>query len=165
MAIIVEDGTVIANANSYIDDAFLTAYAAERGLTLPATVGEREVLLINAMDYIESYADKFKGQRTDPANQELQWPREDVTIYGEDLDKNTIPKELKRAHAQAAVEASNADLFFKDDGTRVKKEKLDVLEVEYFEGGSSGQPFFEKVTKLIDPLLSKSSGSLRLTRV
>lgn len=165
MTIIVEDGTIVANANSYIDDTFLTTYASSRGVTLPATVQEREVLLINAMDYIESFAEKFKGERTEPDTQELQWPREDVQIYHADLDKNTIPKELKRAQAQAAIEASTADLFFKDDGTRVKKEKLDVLEVEYFEGGNSGQPFFEKVSKLMEPLLSNASTALRLTRV
>ena len=54
MALIIEDGTVVAGANSFATDAELQAYAAVRQVSLPAAQAEREALLITAIDYIVS---------------------------------------------------------------------------------------------------------------
>ena len=74
--IIVEDGSVVAGANSYVTEAELTTYAADRGITLTAAT---DVLLIKAMDYIESLS--FIGTKFSEG-QSLQWPRSNVYIDG-----------------------------------------------------------------------------------
>lgn len=99
--IIVEDGTIVANANSYIDVTYLNAFATDRGFTLPSTTNEKEILIIKAMDYLEAKC--FKGEKS-IADQELQWPRDNVYIDCELLNTDVIPEVLKRALAQLVVE-------------------------------------------------------------
>lgn len=164
MALIIEDGSLVSGANSYIDDTFFLEYASARGIELPTTEVEREGLLVKSMDYLESFRSKFKGEKTSPKSQALQWPREDVYIDCEELDKNTIPVELKKAQAQAAIEVQHQELFYTSDGSNVKKEKLDNLEVEYFQGGSGGKPSLGRVDAFLDVLLEKGSRNAPLTR-
>jgi hypothetical protein len=97
MAIIVEDGTEVAGANSYVSVADLEAYAAARGITL---VADPEILLIRAMDYIESLS--YCGSKLS-LSQTLQWPRYGVWVDGYPYPVNTIPTELKNALMQTAL--------------------------------------------------------------
>ena len=46
MALIIEDGTIVTGANSFTTDAEFVAYAALRGLVIPATEAERNPLQI-----------------------------------------------------------------------------------------------------------------------
>ena len=48
--LIIEDGSIVANANSFATDAELKAYANIRGFVIPATQPAREALLVQAMD-------------------------------------------------------------------------------------------------------------------
>lgn len=97
MAIIVEDGTGVANANSYVSVADLEAFAAARGITI---VGDPEVLLIKAMDYIESL--DFCGHKVS-STQSLSWPRYGVKVDGFYYPAAYIPPELKNALMQTAL--------------------------------------------------------------
>ena len=129
--IVVEDGTVVAGANSYVTEAELTTYAADRGVTLTAAT---DVLLIKAMDYIESLA--FIGDKH-KESQPLQWPRDEVYIDRYYIERETIPKELKNGVYTAAL-AIDAEL----DPLRIieratKREKVDVIEVEYMDSAAS----------------------------
>ena len=101
--IIVEDGTGVANANSYVDTTYLTTYASNRGLVLPQNQETQERMLIKATDYLEALRVKFKGTKA-VDTQELQWPRKDVYIDGIEFAKNNIPEELKKAQCQLIVE-------------------------------------------------------------
>ena len=53
MALTVENGTLVANANSYVSAANYTAWADARGFTYPG-LPELEQKILRAMDYIES---------------------------------------------------------------------------------------------------------------
>lgn len=153
MALIIEDGTIVPGANTYVGDAEFQAYADERGIELPVDASERESLLILGSDYIDTkYRNKFQGCKI-TRTQSMQWPRYDVCIDGFPVPSSEIPIELKTAQIEAAISSIEQDLYTDSDGTSVKKEKLDVLEIEYFEGGSSGQPTAGKVKGTISPLL------------
>lgn len=131
MAIIVEDGSIVTGANSYASEAELTAYAAARATTLTATA---ETLLIQAMDFIESLS--FIGDKK-TKDQPLQWPRENVYIDGFEYESTEIPQQLK--DAQMAV-ALSIDAGINPLGaiTRaVKREKVDVIEVEYMDNAAA----------------------------
>lgn len=165
MALIVEDGTIVANANSYNTVAEIRAYADARGMTLPTDDLDVEKLAIQAMDYLESFRNRYQGYRTDPVNQELQFPRVGVIIDNDyEVSSDEIPSLLKKAHSQATAESYEADLM-PNDSPAVKKEKVDVLEVEYQESSTSSVGF-PKVDALLEPLFKKSSGfGVRSVRV
>lgn len=131
MSIIVEDGTGVANANSYISEADLTTFATARGVTLTTST---ETLLIKAMDYIEAFS--FKGIKKE-RDQALQWPRLEVYIDGYYWDSDEIPQELKDAlcHTAIAIDQSNDPL--QDMPRQTVAEKVGEIEVHYSPGSSS----------------------------
>ena len=97
MTIIVENGTLVANANSYVSVADFVSWADSRGITYPA-LPELEQKILRAMDFIESL--NFIGQKHEET-QSLQWPRDYVLIDGYSVESNEIPKEVKSAVYEA----------------------------------------------------------------
>ena len=128
MAIIVENGTGVADANSYVSEADLTAFATSRGITLTQ---DEDILLLIAMDYIESL--NFKGLKVE-RNQALQWPRVDVYYDNYYADSNVIPNELKNALMQCAIAVDQGNDPAQDLVRSVKRQKVGSLEVEYMDG-------------------------------
>ena len=152
MALTVEDGSVIANANSYTTDAELVAYAAERGLTIPAVEADRDVLQVLAKDYIDGL--DFLGYRADPSNQYLSFPRSGVYAYDRVIASDEIPKELKYAQMEAAIAAYTQSLLVNESKSNVQSEKMDVLSVSYFSGGSWTKVRLGRVMNYIRPFLN-----------
>lgn len=166
MALVIEDGSGVAGANSYIDVTAARAYASARGLSLPATDADVEVLLIKAMDFIEAFRTEFQGLKTDTA-QALQWPRTGATLDGYEVASDTIPTVLASAQAQLAADANLQELMPTRTGREVVMEKVDVISVQYAESGDTNpQPIFTKAEALLKPLLKRGLfGSLRSLRV
>ena len=156
MALIVEDGSIVAGANTYVSDADYTTYAAQRGKTVGATEAEREKELILAMDYIESHRAQFQGTKVS-STQPLQWPRSGVYIDGHLVDSDTIPQELKNAQIEAAILTRSMDLLVSENGQNVQSEKLGELQVSYFQQGSWQSVRTDTVDVWLDVLLSGSS--------
>ena len=159
--IIVENGTVVAGANSYVSEADLTAYASDRGLTLTAAT---DVLIIKAMDYIESLS--FIGDKHTEA-QPLQWPRDEVYIDRNYIERETIPKELKNGvyTAALAIDAELDPLRIIDRAT--KREKVDVIEVEYMDSAAS-QTIVRTISAALYKILrpgGHGSSAFRVVRV
>lgn len=91
MAIVVEDGTGLSNAQCYCDVAYLSAWMAERGYTTTALEPAKEAaLVVSAKDWIDGQHD-FANEKL-VSTQALEFPR---TIFG-------LPEDIKRANAQAA---------------------------------------------------------------
>ena len=131
MAMIVEDGTGVANANSYTTVAFVQAYFDDRGGNAAwdalATDTDREHILIKATDYIEKrFSEKWIGAKNDNTNA-LSWPRHNVYDRHQRLlySNVEIPVELQRAVGEYAVRAITAALIA-DPSTQ----GLEVEEVE-----------------------------------
>ena len=157
MTVIIEDGSVVANANSYTTVVELQAFADLRGDTLPTDNAELEALLINSTIYLESFRTKYQGSMIS-AEQVLQWPRADVVINGFPNASDVIPSQLKSAQMQAAIESLTTDLFGAvTTGASIKKEKVDVILVEYFEGSGTSTTTFPEVEIYLKPLLSQTS--------
>lgn len=134
MAIIVEDGTgTNPLANSYVSEAELTTYATDRGITLTGTAA---VLLINAMDWIESQT--YAGSKTSDT-QPLQWPREGVYIDGVLVANDTIPKTLKDLQMRVAVDTDAGSDYSGVSSQAVKQETVfGAVSVTYQEGSAAG---------------------------
>lgn len=171
MAIIVEDGSAKTDANSYIDVEFARAYALSRGFSLPAADEEVEAMIVMACDYVESFAEQFKGKRKTAA-QALSWPRIDVVIDGEDFPDDAIPVPLKLAQAQGVVEQFQGSILQPPiTGYAVRREKVDVIEVEYATGGGQNNtatptmtPTFPKILQWLRPLLRTGVMPLKVVR-
>lgn len=158
MALIVEDGTGLANAESYVSLSDLSAYIASRGLTLSGSDTAKERLVRRAMDYVESYGHRFTGIKL-TREQALQWPRAYARIDGFDPPSDEIPQRLKNAVCQLAVDISSQDEFPIGDGREVIKEKIGAIETEYQPSGQRAiLPVFSKVEALLRPLLRSGGG-------
>ena len=81
MALVIEDGTIVAEANSYVTVEEARAFALLRGVILSAVDADVEILIIEAMDYVEAKGSKFKGMKY-TRDQDLQWPRSGATVDG-----------------------------------------------------------------------------------
>ena len=67
MALIIEDGSGVANANSFTTDAEFVAYASIKGYVIPATESERDTLQVNGYDFISfTYESRLQGERVFP---------------------------------------------------------------------------------------------------
>ena len=162
MPLLIEDGTGVADANSYITVAELRTFCNDRGVTFPpVTTGDNDAAnvaiytpyLIRACDYLENLRNQFAGIPTYSGSQYLSWPRSYVRIDFVFLSNTVIPGQLKKAQAQLCVEqmqgislqpsiASVGTGSIPDgpngpvkgaDGRFVKRKKVDVLETEWSE--------------------------------
>src|SRR5215217_55966 len=174
MALIVEDGTVVPTANSYVTRADIIAYGAARGVTL-VDDDATDVLGIKAMDSLDLYANKWVGSPVQPGVQPLAWPRKGAvpnggtTPYAEDA----IPGNIAKAQlALALIASTGVDLLptFSAATGFVKREKVDVIETEYSEAvalQTLGQlPTMPLVDALLEPWLAGATfGGLKTYRV
>ena len=169
MSLVIEEGSVVEGASSYVGIAEVRAYATARASALPSDDATLEAAIVRAADYLESLGHSYKGDKADPLNQCLQWPRIFVDFNGVPFPPNVIPRELKSAQCQAAIEAAGGlDLMPTGDGREVIHEKVDVIETDYSPGSSGGspQPRLVKVLAILSPLLRTSGFScLQSTRV
>lgn len=146
MALTVEDGTGLAAADSYISLADARTWAANYGYTLPADDTEAEVALRKAAQYVD--LQPFKGSRTTSA-QALEWPRTGVYCDGNLISYDTIPEQVKQAQTiAAATYGAGVDVRPETYGRQTKREKLDVMELEYFQGGSDSVTITEANDRL-----------------
>lgn len=139
---------ITVGTNSYVTEAELATYASDRGVTIAA---DKTVLLIKAMDYLE--AREFIGQKTD-YTQALQWPRivceqfgytrpnsyESNLTYNDqycEYDSAVVPQGIKNAQMIAALLIDSGEDLQPSVGRAVKREKVDVLEVEYMDTATS----------------------------
>lgn len=87
MALTIEDGTGVANADSYVTVAECEAFALKYfGSNLSGSPTAKEAALRRAALFMDSLP--WKGHRTFGRNQGLAWPRKDVT----DGEETKYPK-------------------------------------------------------------------------
>lgn len=172
--LIIEDGTNVENANTYVslDDfvAYCTLYDYQEVLEL--TEEAQVAAIVKACDLLETYS--YRGIRA-YETQNLQFPRLECIPRGAILpipfDK--IPTAVKRAQMAAAVSSSQGiDLQpVVEPGGFVTKEKVGPIETEYADGVAQGMtmPIFTAVDSMLsDYLQIGGSGgrySIRTIRV
>lgn len=163
MTLVIEDGSVVAGAESYASAADLAAYAANYGKAIPEEPTAQEVLLRRAALQMEAMP--WKG-RVVHSDQPLNWPRADVCRNGFTLDYDRIPPQVKAGQMALAAEIYADDLV--DPNTRsgaVTKKVVGPLEFEY----ASASPTITKPAAVRQSYaqfagLVESSGQIRLSR-
>lgn len=176
MALVIEDGSGKSDAESFISVEDADTYFSNRGNATWAALNtaQKEQNLRKATDYIgQTYRQRWKGVRV-TSEQALDWPR--AYVVRDDIDyvsgagyvlidgfyyypSDEVPQAVKTACAELAYRASAAELA-PDLEQLVKREKIDVIEVEYADYAS---PYtqYRAVDSMLAPFLGGGSGSFR----
>ncbi|OYW88034.1 MAG: hypothetical protein B7Z23_13200, partial [Pseudomonadales bacterium 32-61-5] len=101
MTLIIEDGGGKPDSESYATAVELVSYAANYGVTIPATVEAQEALLRRAA--LQMQVMGWKGRKASAA-QALAWPRADVELDGEILPSTYIPARIQYGQMALAAE-------------------------------------------------------------
>lgn len=166
MALIVETGQGLSDAESYASVSDATAYHAARGNPAAwssASLAAQETALRSATDYIErKYASRWKGQRW-LSTQRLAWPRSRVEVDAMLLPLSPLPRELREATFEMALRYVSGTTELIPDVTSpgtIKEESVKVGEIEtktVYMGGKIQQTDFAEVRVLIAPLVESGS--------
>ena len=147
MAIIVENGSIVADANSYVDFTGYSAWATARGITVHGNQAHTEEHILRAMDYIESQ--RFIGHKS-TSTQSLQWPRTEVYIDSYSVDSDEIPINLKNAVYETIVTIEDGNFYLSARERQTTQEKIGDITVTY--KGNSGS---KKETPAVSSALKK----------
>lgn len=170
-AIIVENGSGVPNANSYVDAAEITAFLELMGVDAGEITPEQ--LAITSAMFIAVSVKCWPGCRTTDT-QGMDWPRKGVWLSCSDrpYPSNKIPDQLKRAQLFAALAAAQGIVLFPAyDPTagNIKREELGPLKTEFFGQNMNVYgtlPTLPAVQSLLDELTARGCGGhFRVVRV
>ena len=117
--LIVEDGTIVTDAESYVSVADADTYLEKYGkdaVWSTKTVDQKEVLLRSSRLYMDTKY-KWKGTQATQGHSTI-WPRSEVYIEDTLLGSDFIPADISNGNAILAAEAASSDLYRNvDNGT------------------------------------------------
>lgn len=169
MALIVENGSIVVGAESYISVADATAYHQLRGTTLWSnlTTTEMEQALRRATDFmLQKYRTCWKGSRN-IVGQPLDWPRVGVVIedgelsgfsqYGlNQVSSTVVPMEVKNACAELALRAS-INTLSEDQSVRILQETIGPITTKYDQYASTSVNYVQ-IENMLRPFLTARAG-------
>lgn len=161
MALIIEDGSLVAGATSYVNLTEARAYVAARGAALSAVDATAEIVVLRAMDYIESFTTRFKGDRVD-RDQALSWPRSGVTTESWSWSSTEIPRQVLNAQLALILEINAGEDPFNPSPSAVlpviRKRVEGAVEIEYANPGQALKVSKTQPSQTQINLLLKNSG-------
>lgn len=164
MSLIVENGTGVANAQTFASEGELVAYAAARGVTL--TVEQATPLLIEAMDRMTGL--DYLGNRV-LRDQALDFPRIGICIDSFWYASTDLPAMLKQAQLAFALAANAVDLMPTVD-TDAKGQKIrstvGPITTEWAQrpGGPARYAKVPAADRLLAKLLRGGEGTIKVVR-
>lgn len=151
MALIVEDGSGVPDAESYVSAADCLAYAAAHGLTFAGTEPEQEAKLRNATMYLDAEYTYAGDPLAD--TQALAWPR---TVGG-------LPREIISACCELACKPGS--LWADVDASAVIEKTIGPITKKFAAPANGGQKRFAGVDALVRRWLAGGGGSnIKLVR-
>lgn len=136
------------------DDDFI-AFALARGVTV--TAPNAAIALTKALDYMETK--QYKGYKTDD-KQVLDWPRQYVYVDNVLLDSATVPSGIIKAQHVIALSIANGYDPLATIERAVKREKVDVLEVEY-QPNASSTPILRSINAALSDYVASATCVMR----
>lgn len=172
MALIVEDGTGLAAADSFGSvadaDTYLTnRYGATNLFVAQASADQKDAWMRQAADFIEtSFGPRLSGERK-TTTQALCWPRTNAVRtdgFGQSqiVSSTIVPQAFQSAQFEAARLLADGTSLVATTGNQRRLTKLDVLTFEYDEGARSQS--FPQIERIVDPYLAFTSGVARVER-
>lgn len=164
--LVVEDGSIVEDADSYTTLSSARTYLSKRGLSLATDDAAADIQLRKAFDYLESLRSVYKGSKAE-SGQQTQWPRKDVWIDCEEFASDAIPTSLRQAQAMIAANIqAGIDIMPTSDGSPfIVRDKVGPIETQYSEMvATSGVPIMRGVDALLEPLLITGASLLKTSR-
>ena len=172
---IVEDGSGVIGAESYVTVAEADAYHVKMGNAgwpQPESGADgsvqarKEAALRKAAVFLDAYVlHKANGEKKNPG-QGLLFPRTGAVDYsGSPVDGNSVPAFYLKAQCEVALLAISGVRLTVEEaaGPLLKRTKTDVLEKEWFEGGYGKKPVFGWLDSLLSGLFGPAvSGGTRV---
>jgi len=158
MALIVEDGTGLSTAESYLSETDADTYWSNRGdaTWAAATTAAKEESLRRATQYLDASFNWIGVIKS--TTQALNWPRAAAYDREDRSLADQVPTLVEQACAELAKEALSGALIAtvsRDD--RAKRVKAGSVEVE-FEGGVSSQKSYALAALIVSPLVDGRYG-------
>lgn len=173
MALIVETGTGVSGADSYISLADANTYVSNHGTSAAwsaAPEASKEQALRLATQYIDlKYGDRFKGCKTwnsQAKRQSLQWPRRGaIDNDGYEYSDDELPACLLSAVVEAALRViAGDDLLGVMDTGIIASESSTIGPLSQsisYVGGKGPYKQYPKIQALIRPIINSSTQMLR----
>lgn len=168
MTLIVEDGTGLTTAESYVSVAAADSYCTSHGLTgwAAKSTTEKEVALRVGTSYIDQRY-RYQGTRSFPGQQALAWPRGNVWHLYDGFYVEGIPADVKNAQIEAAYRSLTSTLLPDTPGntegflTMISEEVGgQIRETKQYASGISPQmPRFRVVDDLVRPYLGSNGAT------
>lgn len=165
MPLIVEDGTGIEDANSFVGLDEARSLATIRGIDLSSDDEELSKQLVQSADRINSYETQFSGHRTF-AVQALAFPRSNAFRFGAVMPRDSIPREVKLAQVTVCDLISRDVEVWTTDISGIKEEVVGPLKTVYSDNqaDSVGNPSLPQVESILNPLFANVGGFFRVGR-
>lgn len=172
MSLIVENGSGLASAESYISVADADTYHANRGNEdwAALTTTEKEQLLRAATDYMVAvYRLRWDGYRY-VNTQALDWPRIYVPVrdicsvnaFPQYVDFDVVPVQVQNACAEFALKANSETLL--DDQSQVTiRERVGPIEVEYDKFSPQSKRYLQ-IESTLSIYFASSASQVKLMR-
>lgn len=168
MALIVEDGTGLANAESYVSVAFADDYHERYGNADWAALGtdQKEIALRKATQYLDSEYSFIGDRKT--TTQALEWPRLNganwYVFSTSDYVYNWPSLPLQQACCELALRYGDGSTPLMPDETRgIKSERVGPIAVEYTDASQNTQ--FTQVDNMLRPITRGGRNTIRIERV
>lgn len=165
MALIVEDGTGRADAESLCSVAQATTYHAAMGNAAWAALASdtvREQLLRKATAYMrQAYGGRWQGMRA-VSGQALDWPRGGVVVDYIGVAADIVPTEVVNACAELALRAATKTLA-PDEKPMATRVKVGPIEREYSQGTPQAVRF-RAVDDMVTPYLTGGRSLIKVVR-
>ena len=163
MALVVENGTGLSNAESYASVADATTYHSNLGNASWASASgtNQEIALRKATIYLDAkYRGQWRGERI-LQTMSLSWPRYNV-IDDDNFEvvSTAVPQALKNACMELALRALTTTLMPDYTAGSVEAETLKVGEIEITSKYSSGKTAwtsFPVIDRMLESLLMGST--------
>ncbi len=127
MSLVVEDGSIVSGANTYVSLNAYKSFANLRGLTVGTDAAITQAIF-RAMDFFERQT--FIGRKA-TESQPLQWPRTEAMIDGYYADANEIPNDVKLALYEAIFVQESGNSQLNTEERKTLREKIGDIEVTY----------------------------------
>jgi Putative DnaT-like ssDNA binding protein len=161
MALIVEDGTGLATAESFASRDEATAFQRGRAddtTWLDANVDAQEAALKEATTYLDGNFDWVGSVSS--LTQALGWPRAYVIdAEGRSVASDAVPQKVKDACCFLAAKAIVGALQPELAGATVTSKRVASIAVTYSTGGDPAKRSFPEVRAMLKGLFNGSSGS------
>lgn len=168
--LIVEDGSVVTGANTYVSVADVDTYLADYGKTSDAwdsaTADGKASAVLRASQIMRArYGGQWRGEKTEKT-QPMQWPRKDVRDYdGDEYSNVVVPPEVRQCQMEISLLVIAGEAVINDKVAKppqIKRETVGPITTEFFEA-APGVDLFPWIDQLVSEFATVGANKMGLS--